>query len=870
MLSLLATLALAPQFFDETVVEPARYASASGGYTLAVEPSARDGSGPCQVRMERAGAELWSRELPFTFVGASVTSGGQVVGYAFDEGVDVGRGFLHEVVLDARGGVLQDRRTERGWCRYVVCPPPPEPNVLGLVLDEEHDRAIVRIADDDWTRAQEQWRVVRISTGEPLEDVRPTAGLVHDEEQRQRVWAARALPGTDLFLLHARTWTYKTQVGSVFALVDLAGRVAWRLDLPHDLELERAETEDLKREQDQHERRVEEHGCLLAVPAPRTFDAWFVRAGQRVRFEARPTEDGGWEVLERERHPFVPPPPETPPPPPPLVDLDLELLGEVALERVPAPPSPVQDVVAWERTGAGTFACVRREEERGRFSFLEVDADGRALVVRAFEDLPADPGTTTWTRLSTGAWLFTTSPFGPDTSARLFRADPASGAVEELALDCPGVEAAAACPDGGFVLLVNHRGQYTSTDEVLGYTADLAPRLRLREGRDDPAGLFAPEDVAVTTDGRVLVLDNVRKTIQQYTASGQYLATIELAEALGQEPNYPTQIRQGPDGAVLLCDFHGEPPLWLLDRVGAPLRHWTPGFPDGRPVESRRMRFAPDGELWADDGHAFLAFDGEGLVRRQVGAPVDPRAIRAPAAAAIDELGRPCVQDERTGSVHAWDLSGREVLLGVLPPERFDGLSPIDRITAWPDGGLQVGGVRWDASGRPREPAPGDGEAVLDPRSGAHWTWDYHTGLRKVDADGQVLATLDRSPDRTWLRDVKDVSCGPDGDLAVVDPPHVLLVSPAGAPLSTCEIPPRDGRPLVPRDVVLGRSWVVLGVGWKPEWVLQRRADGAWFRFAPDLPTPRAARYEVGLSADGRELLVFAVHELRVLRYRLP
>src|SRR3989304_4374511 len=72
------------------VLTPATYRSTTEAFTLGVDPSEPDSSGPGRYRLTRHGETVWEREHPFTFFDAGVANDGSVAGVAYSLGIEGG------------------------------------------------------------------------------------------------------------------------------------------------------------------------------------------------------------------------------------------------------------------------------------------------------------------------------------------------------------------------------------------------------------------------------------------------------------------------------------------------------------------------------------------------------------------------------------------------------------------------------------------------------------------------------------------------------------------------------------------------------------------------------------------------------------
>ncbi len=102
-------------------LNPKRYASPSGKYSLFVNPSDPHGRGNAAYRLTLDGKEVWAAEKPSTLWDARVTDDGLAVGYAYSHGwrgfsaagYKGGWGDFRVVIIDPRGKERFDQATKR-------------------------------------------------------------------------------------------------------------------------------------------------------------------------------------------------------------------------------------------------------------------------------------------------------------------------------------------------------------------------------------------------------------------------------------------------------------------------------------------------------------------------------------------------------------------------------------------------------------------------------------------------------------------------------------------------------------------------------------------------------------------------------------
>ncbi len=868
---MLALAALATQFLIQQTIDPAEHASPSGACMLLVDPSAPDGSGPASYRLTRDGALAWEAELDFTLREAAVTDDGIGVGYALTNGPDHG-GHLVIAVIGPDGEPILDERVERSGVRFMHTPDDPFP--LGLVVDQEHDRFAVRMRDADLNRGVESWRRYRISTGEELEPIEPASADDVGEGQRSWVLGARAVRGTGLLVVHWWLHDYP-RAGAVFTLMDFDGDVVWRAELPLDYTAADGETKEELR------RTMHDRGAILESSAPGAFRLWFVRDGQAVTFRAERSAESksGWRVAEVGRDPYAgPAEPEEEAPP----GRSLAALGSVELAGAVAPPSPLASLRAWTCAQPGGFLAVR-ENADGSFDEIRVSRAGVVYSERRLGPLPnGAEWVTTWCALDGGNWLVALAERGAPTNLRFAKTDIRTGSLEPLpeyetpTSDgiAPGLDAFAAFPDGGFAALVTFSYPYSPTSALLAFDAAGRPTWSVWESLDDPTKLFAPEDLTITPDGHVVVVETVVPTLKVYARDGTHVRTIDLAASWTREPRYPSAVTNGPDNSVLVRDVD-RPALWHMDLEGALLRSFTPHFDDGREpgALAQSARFGPDGSLWAHDDSTFLRLRDDGAVVERAGEPPDAQRVNQPGLGGIVR-GLVCVQDQASATLFAWNEAGEPALVGAALLQDAERVDTIPRFASAPDGSIWVsteedGYLGWDERGR-RLGLRGEEDELLRfaPDPARPWTWSAPRYGRYAcvvlrDAQGTEHARIERRPDGGWIRGLRDLAIADDGTLAVLTHTDVLLYDAEGEPLGTIDVQDGAGHALE-----AGGDWIVVS-SWRPHVLLLRRSTGESFTFAPPFDS-RLDGFAYGLSTDAKRLLCLEPRTLVLHRFELP
>lgn len=862
------------------VLNPKTYKSPSGDYSLRVDPSDMYGRNHAGYQLTKSGREVWSAKFPFTMWDAGVTDAGVVGGYAYThgwrgfgkDGIDEGMGDFHVVVIDAKGRVRLNEISKRQSSRFLHTPPNPLAN--GLIVDEANDRMVVRVSDADINRAVESWWVYRLSTATASDKLKPAQRM--ENSKNCSVIDAQPVPGTPLTLVH--WWVYdRGDLGARFTLIDLKAKPVWSLELKKDYTIPGNDEAQSKLM-----RAIREQGAILRSDQDRHFDLHFVAKSQRVRFSVKTAAATSWTVSEVSRARYTIPTDEIESPL--IPERPLKSLGKLVLQTRKQAPSPIRNVMDFVVDGSARIAFLRRDDN-GPASFVLADQNGKTLrEIRLDVDDDRESHWTSYAWVGGNRFILTRSAFGVDGKARAWSVDVETAEIVPLpGFDCPSVDRLAGFPDGSFVALATTRSRFTQETTVFGFDARGKRTWVLKQDYGkDPGTLFSPKDVAVTSTGRVVVLDVIRHTIQVFDRAGKYLKVIDLHKAWGRKPNYPSGISADRDGGFLVEDFNGSPPFVRMKPDGSVRMGFRPKHADGRAFVAREMRATAAGRLWTCDGHALLRLKDSGVVDRVLGPSPTSDHIGKVAAVTIDRRGQIYAVDSRTGAVHVFDSGGKFLHVCKTEPTDFSSELWDPAITATDEGHvyLSLGDV---VSGRQGEylhfSANGKRLGIerrktdrwyVQPTTGNGLLLDYEQA-HLVNSTGQTIRSITRRPDGNWLERPHRASVAADGSFAVVaqnsDRPGVTvnIYEPNGDPIRTVAMPTSVGPfPSIAYD---RRGLVASGEGGL---VVFDSAGAPIQSFSPSDRRDANADWHLFFVRGTNELLVFDGKSTTLLRYARP
>ncbi len=863
------------------ILQPADYSSPDATWTLHVDPSRRDGGGRGAYRMTRAGEVVWEKELAVTLWEAQVTDDGRVAGYAYSEGWrDYGSdGALHLVILNAEGELLLDEVRKREDSHFMHSP--PQPMVRTLVAQGELDRMSVELSVND-PENEPTWFGYRLSDGAEAEVWKPgpPPEKGHGKPLHLNLLKARAIPGTQLTLVQWWCIGFPKRpneaypVGSLFTLVDGQSNTVWT----HERRTDYVVRGDEKASRNLQSR-VRREGAILEV-ADGSFDLWYPSEQLRASFEVTPLGNS-WSVTLKGTHEYLPEQHEAPE----LAEVELEHLVTVTLRpTTEAPQGPIRDIRAFGFSEEGGLEFLRKTGDT--LEFVRLDLDHEVLAVVELPSFGGKGTSTSWFDGGGNTWF--ASPHNYETKQdELHLVDVMSGATREIVgVVVPDIERLVATPSGGHVLLGTYHYKYTSTDTViaLDVAGKLAWQIKGDYGNLENEGtLFSPEDLAVMADGRVVVLDNIRDTLQVYSPSGTFLRTIELEEAWGKQPRYPTRLAPDGRGHVWIDD---DDQLWRTSLDGELLETWQPRLASGAEFPLHNFEVSPSGTVWTTDRTMLASLTDEGQPGPVVGAAPSNSTLQEASAAYVDQLGRVLLRDARSGSWHVFDAQGEALFHCPLPPElEADALTrpSVDRegriYTALDtfsrdDSEPPPTHCRFEATGELLGPLRLDGQCVeFQRRAPGQWTSDKYSESLSLSGVAQAEAVrLERLPNRRWWQSVDGFHLSSDGQvLVVLDGPRMMARS-DGPSLGVFSA---DGTPRATIELPSSRNWS--RVSTTNRWAAVS-TFGAHVLLV-DLERETCARVALpdskdswhwNFSPDGRELWGVCAEELRLERWALP
>lgn len=609
--------------------------------------------------------------------------------------------------------------------------------------------------------------------------------------------------------------------------------------------------------------------------------------------------------------------------PPESPALKLEHLGTIQLE-------------ANRYAGDRWFVLTFDIDQQGRIGFIEAGKQNRTrfLLLKAdgtqVADLPLGTFDTVdvidaqlrW--IDGENWLILGRKHMRDvTNAHAWHLDVAKGQVSKLdPFDCPSTKAVSRDRDGGFLVYSGFspvasisRGLIVG-GEIIAF--DLKGKRKWRT--DIPVGggsssfdhrSFPPYlgDITTTTDGEISLLDTNTEDVHVFSEKGEYRRTICSGQLGSCMSTDNACITPDLNGDVFVGDKYssgfrrvclrppaatagsqqpfvygsGEELLGMLKSPRVPPNQIIARYADGIALYTCGCpRIAPNGRLWTTDSRRLLRLTNEGTVDQVIGEPLDDLLVPQEGRPFIDQKGRTYFMNNRTGTVHVFDSSGKKSHRCQSKLDDFKKSGGF-YLSVRPDGGVFV----WQRESECLSFSPkGDRLGFVDmgplvrraramllqPDSMKAWLLADNR-CHQVDTNGNVLLTLSKKSNGEDLQNVYDAAVAPDGSIAIMD--SRVNQKSTDETMSTFS---SDGKPLQVKMVSERQHWSgqMAFDGRRVVSITSKDKSLIMYDMKTDsvrLPDLKLRDHEWRSTApfftlQGRELWLFNVNDLIIDRYR--
>jgi len=656
------------------ILNPTTYTSPSGVYSLTVNPSDLHGRGSADYRFTMHGKLLWNNRMPYTFWEAGIADSGYIGGYSYSngwrgfskKGFMTGMGDFRVVILSPSGEVLKEHVIQREHSRFLDTP--PSPLAKGLFIDTEGARVLIRVADSDINKRIEQWWVYSLKNGMRLDPLEPQSFMATAKDQHLSIIDTATVASTPLVLVHWWKSDYP-RAGAVFTLVNESAKPVWTLSLDNDYSVPSDEDKE-----DEIRRRIWEHGGILGVDTNGIFHLHSVKQGLRISYGVKKSPSGEWEVTKIAQSPYTwdnsGAKKESCP------SLTPAKIGELVLSSSgDGEKRKIGDLKGFDFDQRGDI-CATRFRRNSLPSLLLVSQSGELIYELALpvDKLPENIKISNPANIGEKRFVVAVSDQAVNGIARWFIADFGERTVEKLTdTTCPSVEAVAGFPDGSFAALTTRHMKYTSVNGLFFFDRT-GRQLLSKEERGYsgfPDDLLSPKDITHYGINAIAVLDNIRHTIQIFDKKCVMQKSIDLQQAWGRKPSYPTDISADRDGGFIVYDFDAKHTLLRLDRNGKILTQSVPRFQDKRAFSiTDGVKWSPQGDLWTCDGESLLRLSTNSTVNLILGEKPLVSVLKAPDYWWVGPEDHIYVSDRRTKCLHIFNSLGKH--LGQCKPKAED------------------------------------------------------------------------------------------------------------------------------------------------------------------------------------------------------
>ncbi len=758
--------------FRMPTVERAVIHSPNGLYEFTLDPSDRNGAGTSQVTIRIDGKQSWEGPLPFTFWKAEATEDGVLIGYGYTDGYtppnrakdNPGSGSAaSEIVaaaLNAEGQILAEHRHPRQ--QVLVLDVPPKTVVRACAIDREGTRMALVMEDPKYDPALAVTWIVPLKDNEKPYEFMPLAKRAPG--QNPFLDAVVPLGGTPLLIIDYRTLgaDWRETVHHL-ALVESNGDALWEwtgkpmkptrggclVDKPQDDRRFTVQNGDEKEE--------------IVFEALQTGDKWMVQEVDRRSPADQPTTQPANKADQATTSTDFP-------------TMAPDILGTIRLKYTPEEESPI-------RIGSAprSFAI----DEQGRFAFIQrgpkltiLAPDGKIAKEVELKRLADEKRYPQHHLGSAGDGIFVVPVAAPTATSREGPPNPCvinseTGEVTvHDAIKLWGVYSMAA-GHGMFVYTgwkdadIN-KGDIVAVHKVSGELLWSIDQL----DTGTKHRLFSPEDVAVTSDGRIALLCKFPDAVYLFDAGGARVATWNLETAWGRKPNYVASLIADHSGAIIVEDFHGHPSFVRMTAEGRRAEQFD--------LPTRWAIADPFGSLWYSDEYTLRRLGADLKPDRLLGHLPSSEEIGDLAASAIGNDGTVYLMARRTNLIHVFGPDGTK--LRVIHPAMEDTpgqsdsgrtytLTPLGdgtvaltlppRVSIFGPGGERLKSMVYTLTSH----AP---KLVPQPGTGYCWSLEYQA-IRLLDVNGGVSKQLDRRSDGRWITHPHQPLVGLDGSLQVFD-----------------------------------------------------------------------------------------------------
>jgi DNA-binding beta-propeller fold protein YncE len=747
----------------EKPLDTTTYYSEDKGYALKIIPSSRYGEGRGDYILSKKGKTLWEKTEPFTLREVKISKEGIIVGFSYDQGFEGGieGGRMSLISMDKNGNILFSKNLKRNYSGQLHSP--AFPICKGVVLHEQLDKAFFRVYPASPNQYYEKWFRISLSTGKEDQAISPSmaSGAI------ETVVVLPDLPYILLFFEHSGSYpskdagvSYGKSVGSTFVLMALDGSKIWSEKNADDLDFQA-----IGCEQREVYGYCEKNDLIGFGPAPRDFWVSHLKRNDKVTYsivgskvQLSKTENLHWRKNTTEKQAG-------------LVSSKLKFHG--------APRLLYSFKVVDKDSNADCFQHIRdfdfNDEKElafvckydGVFRFGLLGKDNLPKVCTELDTKDWGPQQPACFRFwKEDKWLLLLG--GYEESARLFVINSQGKIQKEIKINIPG--GMRLVVDGEKNITIFSRG-----GRIFQINGEGKQLWSWVKGYGEEGGLLSPEDMAISGDQEIGVLDNIAQKIVFYTKSGKYLRTIEFKKTKSGELDYPVHLAISKEGTIYVKDEAGQHRLHRYSKDGKWLGAISMKRPDGQGIGYiGDMRVDTTGRLWVSDDIVF-GINDKGETGKTFGILPQANQIQQVSALDTDSSGNLYIFDETSYVVTKFTGGGKRLVsFGPKPEEiprsRFFEGRPlfIDKSNIvfmtvsekeymkFSSEGVQSGRINF--SGNP----------IAQKKTGFFWCSEYHL-VNLLNSRGEKTLEISRGHNEKWFEGISHIYCSYSGLLLVDD-----------------------------------------------------------------------------------------------------
>ncbi|MCF6318449.1 MAG: hypothetical protein L3J83_04080 [Proteobacteria bacterium] len=233
---------LVPSILLATIINPKTYYSANKQYSLKVIPTNKHGIGQSDIIFSKDGVLLWNKSIDSTFSDVKISKDAHIFAYSYSDGLDTGyrnkdknNHNLTLWALSKHGKIITRDDFERG-ITMTHLHANDNPQALGILLQESANTVVFRFNASMHTDEDEKWIQYSIKSGKRKADLLIDLSVEQDKTYGS-FHEVIALTNQDLYLLAiTKLKHYYIDEYILFILLDINGQPIWSYESKNKLD----------------------------------------------------------------------------------------------------------------------------------------------------------------------------------------------------------------------------------------------------------------------------------------------------------------------------------------------------------------------------------------------------------------------------------------------------------------------------------------------------------------------------------------------------------------------------------------------------------------------------------------------------------